>query len=200
MSKDRMPRIPEGCRDFGNTYFEKRRQYAEKLIETFVAKVAPPMCLDESDGIWTQSIRRRFFEICPEDCYPLPDAPWNAKGEFLADVTWAEIAKEKRLLLSCEIEWGTGWHANTNWSLVAEHFEKLFPVKAPFKVFIFSSDEPLDRTKGTVEGDFLIELAREKLEASLGNYGHHLAGEVYIFIDFPRTHKPKTSGIYRSFN
>jgi hypothetical protein len=195
-------KIPENCRGLGDareTIYDEKLKVAKKFIEKFVERVATPKNVDESDGAWTQSVRRRFFEICPEDCYPLPDAPWNAKGEFLADITWAEIGKDKRLLLACEIEWGTGWHANTNWFQVAEHFEKLLPVKASFKVFILSSDEPLDKAKRIVERDFLIEFAREKLAASLERYGHHLAGEVYIFIDFPRTHKPRTSGIYRSF-
>ncbi|MGP8174191.1 MAG: hypothetical protein ACLP7O_06540 [Terracidiphilus sp.] len=199
MGNDCFPKIPKECRGFGEANFDKRLRIARSLIETLVAKVAPPMNVDDSDGAWTHSIRRRFFEICPEDCYPLPDAPWNARGEFLADITWTETDKEERTLMACEIEWGTSWHAKTNWSLVAEHFEKLLPVKAPFKVFIFSSDDPPEGAKVIAERDFSTEFAKEKLEASLKNYGHHLPGEVYIFIDFPRTHIPDSPGKFRSF-
>lgn len=205
MGNDRMSKIPKECRGLGEANLDERRQdkrrnFAKKLIEKFVEKVATPKgILDDSDGAWTQSIHKRFYEICPEDCYALPDAPWNMKGEFLVDVTWTEINKEKRILLACEIEWGTGWHGKTYWSHIAEAFEKLMPVKAPFKVFIFSSDYTLKGSKRTPKGNFSIEFAKEKLEASLSNYGHHLPGEVYIFIDFPQTHIKNGNGKYRSF-
>jgi|SRR5271157_249216 len=199
MGNDCKFQIPDNCRKFGKKNFKVRLERANSFIEKFVEKVAPPKRVDDSDEAWTQSIRKRFFEICPGDCYALPDAPWDKKGEFIADVTWAETRKEKRILLACEIEWGTGWHAKTSWPLVAEHFEKLLPVKAPFKVFIFSSDDPPEGVKVIAEGDFSTEFAKEKLEASLKNYGHHLPGEVYIFIDFPRTHIPDSPGKFRSF-
>jgi hypothetical protein len=194
-----MPKIPKVCRQFGRAAFDKRLQVAKSFIEKFVERVATSKSVDDSDGAWTQSIRRRFFEICPEDCYPLPDAPWNKRGQFLADVTWAEVDKEKRLLLACEIEWGAGWYGRTLWSLVEQGFEKLLPAKAPFKVFIFSSDYTLKGPKRTAKGDFSIGFAKEKLKASLENYGHHIPGEVYIFIDFPQTRKPDGDGKYQSF-
>jgi hypothetical protein len=112
--------------------------------------------LDESDGQWTQSIRRRFIEICPEGCYALPDYPWTAKGEFLVDVTWAEEHNGQRILLACESEWGTSWYGKVRWSRVEEDFEKLLPIKAPFKVLIFSSDSKLAESKSTVEGGLFI--------------------------------------------
>ena len=199
MGNDCRFKIPEECREFGEKSFDRRREVAKEFVGKFVERVATPKTLDESDEAWSQSIRRRFFEMCPADCYPLPDAPWNAKGEFIADVTWAEIDKEKRILLACEIEWGTVWHGKTNWSHVAEHFDKLMPIKSPLKVFIFSSDDPPEGEEAIAEGVFSVESAKERLEVSLKNYGHHLAGEVYIFIDFPRTHEPESPGIYRSF-
>jgi hypothetical protein len=202
MDDDRKFVIPQKCRDFGDAreaILNEKLNISKKFIEKFVETVATPKSIDDSDGAWTQSIRRRFFEICPEDCYPLPDAPWNTKGEFIADVTWAEMNNQKRILLACEIEWGTGWHANTNWSTVAEHFEKLLPVKASFKVFIFSSICKTDELKPNPETDFLFDYAKEKLKVSLENYGHHIPGEVYIFIDFPQTGVPGGDGKYQSF-
>ncbi len=192
-------KIPDKCRELGEAGIDERRQVAKSFIESFVERVATPKSVDDSDGAWTQSIRRRFFEICPEDCYALPDAPWNKRGEFLADVTWAEVDKEKRLLLACEIEWGTGWHGRTHWSLVEQGFERLLPLKAPFKVFIFSSDYTLKGPERTAKGDFSIEFAKEKLKASLENFGHHLPGEAYVLIDFPQTRIKNGPGKYRPF-
>jgi hypothetical protein len=199
MGNDSKFKIPEECRGFGEGNLDERLKVARSFIKTFAEKVAPPKSVDDSDGAWTQSIRRRFFEICPEDCYALPDAPWNRRGEFLADVTWAEIDREKRILLACEIEWGTSWQGKTHWSHVSEAFEKLLPVKAPFKVFIFSSDYTLKGPDRTAKGDSSIEFAKEKLKLSLENYGHHLPGEVYILIDFPQTRIRNGNGKYRSF-
>jgi hypothetical protein len=105
----------------------------------------------------------------------------------------------RRIILACEIEWGTNWHGKTNWSQVAEKFEKLLPVKAPFKVFVFSSDVNSKEPQESVDVDFGFARAKNQLSASLNGYGHHLPGEVYIFLDFPKTHKRNSAGIYRYF-
>ena len=141
-------------------------------------------------------MRRRFTEICPKDCYALPDDPFAAKGEYLADYAWFEEGNVKRLLLACQTEWGTGWSGRTNWAPVERGFEKLLAVKAPFKVLIFSSCcEPVSLKPET---DFSFEYAKERLELSLRSYLHHLPGEVYIFVDFPQTRKVGGNGKFKS--
>ncbi len=189
-------KIPEECRGFGETGQEERRRAARSFIKQFVERVAPPKSVDDSDEAWTQSVRRRFIEICPLGCYALPSDPLSRKGEYLADYTWIEETGGGRVLLACESEWGTGRYGRTHWPPVEHDFEKLLAIKAPFKVLIFSScREPVESRPGT---DFSYEYAREKLRASLEYYQHHLAGEVYIFIDLPQTRK-SGDGRFQSF-
>jgi len=70
-------------------------------------------------------------------------------------------------------------------------------IKAPFKVLIFSS---ICKPEGLMqEVNFSFEYAKKRLKTSLENYGHHLPGEVYIFIDFPQTRKSGGNGKYQSF-
>lgn len=190
--------IPDGCREFGETSFDERLWVARGFIEKFVKRVATPKgILDASDEAWTQSVRRRFIEICPEGCYALPGDPLTRKGEYLADYTWAEEENGKRVLLASESEWGSGRFGRTHWTPVEHDFEKLLAIKAPFKILIFSS---ICDPYGTMqETDFSFDYAKEKLKVSLENYGHHIPGEVYIFIDFPQTRKPDGDGKYQSF-
>jgi len=199
MGKDLKFEIPENCRELGDAGEEILREklkVAKMFIERFVERVAPPKSVDDSDEAWTQSVRRRFIEICPEGCYALPGDPLTRKGEFLADYTWAEEENGKRVLLASESEWGSGRFGRIHWTPVEHDFEKLLAIKAPFKVLIFSS---ICEPSGTMEEtDFSFEYAKERIKASLQNYGHRLPGEVYIFIDFPQTREPGP-GKYQSF-
>jgi len=202
MGDDCRFKIPEECRKFGDTSEEcliEKRQVAEEFIQKFTKQVAPPKYLDCSNKAWTQSVRRRFIEICPEGCYALPSDPLTRKGEHLVDYTWAEVENGKRVLLASESEWGSDKYGKPHWYRVEEDFEKLLSVKAPFKVLIFSSNCKVGESLGSVEGDFSIGFAKRMLETSLGNYGHHIPGEVYIFIDFPQTGVADSPGIFRSF-
>ena len=199
MGNDCKFEISEQCREFGDAREEilsEKLKVAKKFIEKFVAKVAPPMSVDDSDEAWTQSVRKRFIEICPEGCYALPGDAVTRKGEYLADYTWAEKMNGKRVLLASESEWGSGRYGRVHWTPVEHDFEKLLAIKAPFKVLIFSSIcEPYGSKQET---DFTFEYAKQQIKASLQNYGHHEPGEVYIFIDFPQTRK-SGSGKYQSF-
>ena len=189
--------IPEECRQFGEASFDERRRVAMSFIGMFVARAAPPTSVDDSDEAWTQSVRRRFIETCPEGCYALPSDPLTRKGEFLVDYTWAEEENGKRVLLASESEWGSGRFGRIHWTPVEHDFEKLLAIKAPFKVLIFSS---ICGPSGSMQvADFSFDYAKEKLKVSLENYGHHIPGEVYIFIDFPQTRKPDGDGKYQSF-
>lgn len=188
--------IPELCRAFGVANFKERLYTARALIEQFVKNVAPPKALDDRDEAWTRSVRRRFIEMCPKDCYPSPNDPDTRKGEYLVDYTWAEVNKGKRVLLACESEWGTEWYGKTVWSRVEHDFEKLLAVKAPFKVLIFSSYGKPGGSKPSLDVNFSFDFAKERVRASLGNYGHHLAGEVYILTDFPQTGVQNSKGRY----
>jgi hypothetical protein len=197
MSNDCKFIIPEECREFGEKNIGTRREIAKEFVEKFVEKVAPPKSMDDSDEAWTQSVRRRFIEICPKDCYPLPGDPLTRKGEYLVDYTWAEEENGKRVLLASESEWGSDRFGKINWSSVEHDFEKLLAIKAPFKVLIFSS---ISKPYGLMqETNFSTEFAKIRLKVSLEDYGHHFPGEVYIFIDFPQTRVENGNGIYRSF-
>jgi hypothetical protein len=191
--------IPETCRDFAKTNFEERLNTAKGFIETFVKMVAPPTELDERDEAWTRSVRRRFIKICPKDCYASPNDPDTRKGEYLVDYTWEEVEKGKRVLLAGESEWGTEWYGKTVWSRVEHDFEKLLAMKAPFKVLVFSSVRGPRASRNEPGVDFAFDYAQERLKVSLQNYWGHLAGEVYIFVDFPQTGVPHSDGEYKSF-
>jgi hypothetical protein len=199
MGNDCKFEISEQCREFGDAgekILSEKLKVAKKFIDKFVSKVAPPMSVDDSDGAWTQSVRRRFIEICPEGCYALPCDALTRKGEYLVDYTWTEKDNGKRVLLASESEWGSVRYGRIHWAPVEHDFEKLLAIKAPFKVLIFSS---ISKPDGAMqETNFSFEYAQQRLKASLENYGHHLPGEVYIFIDFPQTHK-SGSGKYQSF-
>jgi hypothetical protein len=111
MGSDSKFKIPENCRGFGEAGEEILKEkliVAKKFIEKFVESVATRKSVDDSDEAWTQSVRRRFIEICPEGCYALPGDPLSRKGEYLADYTWSEEENGKRVLLASESEWGSG--------------------------------------------------------------------------------------------
>lgn len=193
-------KIRESCRQFGGGSSDERMRVAKNFIKEFVKNATPPMSLDESDEAWTRSVRGRFIEICPADCYALPNDSRTAKGEYLVDYTWAEVANGRRVLLACESEWGSGWNGRTHWFPVEHDFEKLLAIKAPFKVLIFSSCCKPHSPQRSPEIDFSYEYAKqERLKASLENYWHHIPGEVYIFIDFPATGVKDGPGKYQSF-
>ena len=188
--------IPSKCRRFGGADFDLRLQVADRFVEEFVKTVAPLKADDARDEVWTLAVRRRLIEICAKGCYALPDTPYSAKGEYLADYTWSEEGDMKRLLLACQTEWGTGWSGRTHWAPVERSFEKLLAVKAPFKVLIFSSCRQPDPLNP--ETDFSSDYAKGKLERSLRTYLHHLPGEVYIFVDFPQTRALDGDGKFQS--
>jgi hypothetical protein len=192
--------IPKECRTFGETSaFSKREQVARDFVNAFVERVAPSKSLDDSNEEWTRAVRGRFIDICPPDCCAVPKELCTTKGEFLVDYIWEEKENGRRLLLAGESEWGADRFGRTHWYLVEEDFEKLLAVKAILKVLIFSSDYKLPESHGAVEADFSIEFANKRIETSLKNYGHHLPGEIYILIDFPRTGDKDSPGVFRSF-
>jgi hypothetical protein len=192
--------IPPNCRGFDEENLEIRLEVARGFVTAFAANVAPQKAFDDLNKEWTRSIRRRLNAICPSGCYMCPPDPDSSKGEFLVDFTWSERELGQRILLAGESEWATDRYGKeTRWSLVEEDFEKLLSVKAPFKVLVFSSDFNLAESLGAVDGDFSFGFAKTRLKASLVGYGHHLAGEVYVFIDFPATGDPTGPGLFRSF-
>jgi hypothetical protein len=199
MGDDSKFEIPESCRGFGQAgSCEKRLEFARKFIREFTKQIAPPRALDESNEEWTKWVRGRFIDICPSDCEAVPKDRCTPKGEFLVDYIWEEKENGRRILLAGESEWGSDRYGKPHWYRVEEDFEKLLPLKAPFKVLIFSSNSRLLENQGTVEGDFSIGFAKDRLETSLGNYTHHIPGEVYILIDFPQTGDQGGNGEYQS--
>lgn len=200
MGNDCRFEIPENCREIGDAGEEilnEKLKIARSFIEKFVERVATPKSVDDSDEAWTQSVRRRFIEICPEGCYALPGDPLTRKGEYLADYTWAEEGNGKRVLLASESEWGSGRFGTIHWTPVEHDFEKLLAIKSPFKVLIFSSI--CNSVESMQETNFSFAFAKQRLKASLENYWHHIPGEVYIFLDLPQTRIPGGDGKYQSF-
>jgi len=189
--------IPDEFRGFREANLDERCRIAKRFVENFVENMAPPKNLD-GDKEWTRSVRGRFIEICPEDCYPWPSDKLTRKGEYLVDFGWAENRGGHRVLLACECEWGSTRYG-TRWWPVEHDFEKLLAVKAPFKLLIFSSNFKLSSPDGAPDADFSIEYAKQRLEASLHGYGHNIPGETYILLDFPRGYAEGSNGIYRAF-
>jgi hypothetical protein len=189
--------VPDEYRDFNNTNLPARLETARRFVIGFARYCAPAKSEDDSDEAWTRSVRKRFIDMCPDDCYPLPADPLSRTGEYLVDYTWSEHEKGKRIILAAESEWGTGWYTQTYWEPVEHDFEKLLGIKAPVKVLIFGSVlNSRDQDPGM---NFSAQFALMRLTKSLQNYGHHLPGEVYIFIDLPQTGNPASNGVFRSW-
>ena len=191
MANDCRLDIPEGCRRFGGADFDLRLQLAKGFVEKFAETVAPLKEFDERDCAWTFAVRRRLVEICPQDCYALPDDSGSGCGGYLVDYAWAEMNDRKRILLACECEWGTGWFGKTSWARVENEFEKLLAAKSALKVLIFSSCDAADPSDSDPNVNFSFEHAKKRIENSLQTYWHHIPGETYIFVDLPQTREPR---------
>ena len=191
--------IPPECRGFDEENLGKRLEVAKEFVVAFASKAVPSMSVDEKNKEWTKSVRRCLKVICTSECYMCPPDPERSKGEFLVDFSWAEIKFPQRILLAGESEWGTDKFGEKRWDRVEEDFEKLLSIKAPFKVLIFPSNWNIGDSESARDRDFSIGFAKQKLKGSLEGYGHHLAGEVYIFIDFPEGGDKNGPGVYRSF-
>ncbi len=191
--------IPLECRGFDEENLGKRLEVARGFVAAFAPGAAPPMSVDEKNKEWTKSVRRCLRAICTNECYMCPPDPDRSKGEFLVDFSWAETEFPRRILLVGESEWGADKFGKKRWDRVEEDFEKLLAVKAPIKVLIFSSNLNIGDSESARDRDFSIGFAKQKMKTSLEGYGHHLAGEVYIFIDFPEGGGKNGPGDYRSF-
>ena len=67
---------------------------------------------------------------------------------------------------------------------IQHDFEKLLSVKAPFKLMIYSSR--------LGNADAILE----NIMLSIVNYGHHLLGETYMFIDYSENNPEKIHGSF----
>jgi hypothetical protein len=194
-----MKSIPMECKDFTPNNRTQRLDTTKQFVEEFVQLLAPPKDVDESCEAWTKAVRERFDLMCPDDSEFVPRKSAGTK-EYLVDFAWLEMGQGGRVLLACESEWASdSYGRHTFWGYVEEDFEKLLAVKAPFKVLIFSSTAKHLRTDPDPKIDFTIEYAKKRLESSLANYSHNLAGENYIFIDFPATGEPGGNGRFEAF-
>ena len=192
-----MKKLQSSLRGFNADNDDERRRFAKEFVEEFVKDVAPPKRLDSSNAEWTTRVRCRFNETCPEDCDAVPN---KSKGwkEYLVDFCWMEKkGLGGRVVVACESEWAADrWGSQTRWTFVEEDFEKLLAVKAPLKILIFSSTSESIRTSKDQEVDFPFSYAKERLEASLRGYSHHLPGETYLLLDFPATGDKDGEGVY----
>jgi hypothetical protein len=169
---------------------------AKAFIRTFVERVAPPKSLDDSDEAWTQSVRRRFIEICPKGYRSLPSDWITAEDEFLVNHAWIERGERRHILLAGQTEWGTGLYGRAYWHKVKYGLERLLAVKALLKVFVFSSLYESESQDSEI--DFSPDFAKNQIEVCLKKYSHHLPGELYVFLDFPQTRRPGR-GEYRPY-
>jgi len=191
-----MNKVSMSCREFREGNTDERQMFAKEFLQEFVRDVAPPKGRDTCTE-WTKRIQEQFVRMCPEDCEL---AQRGSSKEYLVDSSWMETEHGKRVLLACECEWASDRYGDhTLWGLVEEDFEKLLGIKAPFKVLIFSSTSDSRRKGSDPKLDFSVEYARQRIKESLENYWHHLAGETYIFIDFPATGIKDGNGEYRAF-
>jgi hypothetical protein len=199
MGESRSLEVFDCCREFGASSFERRAEVAGNFVRLLVTTVAPPKDLDRFDREWTRSIRTRVSEMCPLGCRAWPLQAHSPRGEFLVDFGWAEIEGGKRILLAGESEWGSVTKWSTHWRPVEHDFEKLLAFKSVFKVIVFSSNDQLADSDSGLDSDFSIGFAKTRIANSLAGYGHNIAGETHILLDFPRTGDPNSNGVYRSF-
>jgi len=87
------------------------------------------------------------------------------------DFCCEEKVYPKRIILAAESELDD---SKVRGERVEQDFEKLLAVKSPFKLMVYSSAR---------EGCTNLAIV-EKLELNIQNYGHHLMGETYIFMDY----------------
>lgn len=97
--------------------------------------------------------------------------------EFLLDLVWWDRAAGEGAALAVECEWFYGKFPSEEAyaQRVVEDFEKLLVFKSPLKLMIFASVSGYPTMRTSV---------LTKIKQYLRQYKHHLAGEVYLFLDF----------------
>ncbi len=177
--------IPDTCRTIPGNNLGERLECAKQLIAILrqPAKSAPE---SDSRTAWTNWIKGQLVDAADSDCLTFPRTSERTKGEFLkVDFCIEEKDRGHRILLAAESELD---NTKARGNFIEQDFEKLLAVKSPFKLMIFSSEKD-DGTDRWTNSKII-----EKLQNNLENYGHHLQGETYIFIDYN-----ERSGINGSF-
>lgn len=101
-----------------------------------------------------------------------PKQAGSTEGEFMRlDFCCEEKVYPKRILLVAESELD---NTKARGKRIEQDFEKLLAVKSPFKLMVYSS------AKERYTNSVIVE----SLGLNLKNYGHHLLGETYIFMDY----------------
>jgi hypothetical protein len=77
--------------------------------------------------------------------------------------------------MGAESEWGNPWSSNVKdrADQVAQDFEKLLCFKAPLKLLFFSAEDQPMR-----------DVTHAEITRYLRQYGHHVKGEQYLFMEF----------------
>jgi hypothetical protein len=118
------------------------------------------------------SYARNYANVCEERT--------AHEGEYMTiDFCWAEGKTPNRIVLAVESELDDSKKRERE---IQKDFEKLLAVKSPYKLLVYSStreNKKLDDVQKLTHGDIV-----GALEESLKNYGHHLLGETYIFVDY----------------
>lgn len=162
---------------------DAKRDIGRLLAELIIREVPPPIGpKGDPDGQWTTNLRivlskaiagSEFRELDWKYIPDNPGKPESAAGEFLVDFVWWRARQVAVLVVESE------WNQSTK--EILKDFDKIAPIKSPFKLMLYSSK---------VRGDHSAELKRE-FEAYLSAYQQHIKGETYVFVEFMRDDRVK---------
>jgi len=159
------------------------RKDVEAIVKALLVRVPAEASELNVDGrtegkAWTTAVKHVLHQLGTERGY---ESIYTQRElgvrEFLLDFVWWD--KKKGVgVLACESEFGNTRFESGNPLLVGEDFDKLLSFKAPLKLMIFDSYTNAKAPTPT-RNDILTEVHRYVTE-----YGYHIAGEVYVLIDF----------------
>jgi hypothetical protein len=164
--------IPESCRTLPGENSVDRLGVAWQMISLLQGRIDSAPKVD-SRTEWTKWIKEGLFSLTSKEdfCFS-PKEAGSTEGEFMRlDFCCEEKVYPKRIILAAESELDD---SKVRGERVEQDFEKLLAVKSPFKLMVYSSAR---------EGCTNLAIV-EKLELNIQNYGHHLMGETYIFMDY----------------
>ncbi len=155
------------------------RQLLKELIQGLMEHDNGKTWTEAGNKVWTDAVKSSLKRIGGQQsastkCYYTKAEP--DMQEFLLDVVWWDKKEGiEGASLACECEWQYVRFTNSEAYAreVGADFGKLLVFKAPLKLMIFASSEDCPA------GPILSEIERY-----LKSYKHHVAGEIYLVLDF----------------
>lgn len=129
---------------------------------------------------WTYAIKHALAEMARERGFKQLFSHSEEKlSEFMLDAVWFSDKSGNAAVLGVESEWGNPRvrDCQQRANCVAEDFEKLLQFKAPMKLMIFQADN-VEMRKA------IHKILLDYLQA----FRQHVAGEIYVFIEFSAGH------------